>query len=219
MSQPLSTSTFLPRPRLWDLFTTWLALGIQSFGGGSSTLIMIHQACIRHGWVDDAEFVRLWALVQISPGINLVKLTILLGYRLRGWPGLLAAAAGLLLPSAAITVLMTAGFTVIQSQPLVRAAMRGVLPATIGLSLAMGVQMAQPLITQAYKEGTSRLAAHLVILAAAALLMAVNGVSPVVVLLAAGGAAVLLLAVIPVKKKPLADQAPHRAEEDAEGTP
>jgi chromate transporter len=200
MRPSLSIPSLKPRPGLWDLFTTWLVLGIQSFGGGSSTLILIHQACLKRGWVDEDEFVRLWALVQISPGINLVKLTILVGHRLRGWPGLIAAGAGLLLPSAAATVLMTAGFTVIQSQPLVRAAMRGVLPAAIGLSLAMGVQMAQPLITQAYHEGTSRLAAHLVILAAAALLMAVNGVSPVVVLLAAGGAAVLLLAVIPVKK-------------------
>jgi chromate transporter len=191
-------------------------LGIQSFGGGSSTLILIHQACVQRGWVDEAEFVRLWALVQIAPGINLVKLTLLVGHRLRGWPGLIAAGAGLLLPSAAVTVLMTAGFTVIQSQPLVRAAMRGVLPATIGLSLAMGVQMAQPLITQAYKEGTPRLAAHLVIITAAALLMAVNSVSPVVVLLAAGGAAVLLLAVIPARKKPLPAKAPPR---DRRGTP
>ena len=206
MRPSLSIPSLKPRPGLWDLFTTWLVLGIQSFGGGSSTLILIHQACLKRGWVDEDEFVRLWALVQISPGINLVKLTILVGHRLRGWPGLIAAGAGLLLPSAAATVLMTAGFTVIQSQPLVRAVMRGVLPATIGLSLAMGVQMAQPLISRAYKEGTSRLAAHLVILAAAALLMAFNGVSPVVVLLAAGGAAVLLLAVIPVKKKPPAEE-------------
>jgi chromate transporter len=202
MSQKLQTMTLKPRTGLWDLFITWLVIGIQSFGGGSSTLLLIHQACIKHGWTDEDEFVRTWALVQVSPGINLVKLTALIGYQLRGWPGLAAATAGLLLPSAVVTVLMTAGFTVIRSQPVVQAVMRGIIPATIGLSLAMGVNMAQPLLTNAYQEGPSRLGGHLVILVSAALLMAANSVSPVVVLLLGGAAGLLLLAVIPVKEKP-----------------
>ncbi len=188
------------KPGLWDLFATWFILGIQSFGGGSSTLFLIHQACIRRGWVEEEEFVRTWALVQIAPGINLVKLTALVGRKLRGWPGLLAATAGLLLPSALVTVLMTAGYAVIRSQPAVQAVMRGVMPATIGLSLAMGAQMGIPLLSKAHKEGAPRLGANLVILVGAALLMAAN-LSPVAVLLL-GGAAGLLLALIPLKDKP-----------------
>ncbi len=190
-----------PRPGLWQLFTTWLVIGLQSFGGGSSTLILIQRACVRRGWLEEGEFVRLWALVQIAPGVNLIKLTFLIGHRLRGWPGLLAAGAGLLLPSATATVLMTAGFTAISGQPLVKAAMRGILPATIGLSLAMAVQMAQPVLGQAHKEGRLRLGLHLAILAGAALLMAVNGVSPLVVLLAAGAAGGLLFTVLPARRE------------------
>ncbi len=192
-----------PRPTLWKLFSTWLVMGIQSFGGGSSTLIMIHEACQKQGWLGDDEFVRLWALVQIAPGINLIKFTLLIGRKLRGWPGMLSAASGLLLPSALVTVLMTAGFTIVQGQPLVQAAMRGVMPAAIGLSLAMGVQMAQPLVTRAYQEGPPRLAVHLLIAVAAALLMAVNGVSPLAVMLGAGATGVILLALIPPRRIPL----------------
>ena len=158
---------------------------------------------------------RTWALAQISPGINLLKLTILVGNRLRGWPGLIAGAAGLLIPSALITVLMTAGFSLVRSQPLVQAAMKGILPATIGLSLAMAYQMGQPLLARAQKEGRPRLAANLAILAASGYLMAV-GVSPVLVLLLAGAAAMLLMAVIPARLAP--DQRPIRAPEDAEGS-
>jgi chromate transporter len=203
----LSDLASKPRPGLWQLFTTWFLVGIQSFGGGSSTLILIQRACVRRGWLDEGEFVRLWALVQIAPGINLIKLTILIGHRLRGWPGLLSASAGLLLPSASATVLMTAGFTAISGQPLVKAAMRGILPAAIGLSLAMAVQMAQPVFTQARKEGRLRLGLHLAILLGAALLMAVNGVSPLVVLLAAGVVGVLLFTLFPVKPGTLANRA------------
>jgi chromate transporter len=186
-----------PRPRIWDILITWFSLGIQSFGGGTSTFYLIHEACIGRGWIEESEFVRAWALVQVSPGINLIKLTALIGYQLRGWGGLTAAMAGLLLPSAAVTVLMTAGFAALRGQPLVQSAMKGVLPATIGLSLAMAWQMAQPLLGRALREGRTRLGANLAVMAAAALLLAVAGASPVVVLLLAGGITVPLMAVLP----------------------
>ncbi len=185
-------------PSLFDIFLTWLILGVQSFGGGSSTFILIHQACLKRGWLDEEDFVRSWALAQIAPGINLVKLTVMIGYQLRGWPGLLAAELGLLLPSAAVTILMTAGFATICSLPVIEAIMKGILPATIGLSLAMGVQMAQPLFSRARLEGRVRIGAHLLILAGAALLVALTSVSPVMILLLAGTAAALFFAVIPV---------------------
>ncbi len=158
---------------------------------------MIHQVAIQRGWMTEEVFVRTWALAQISPGINLVKLTVLLGHRLRGWPGLIAANTGLLLPSSVVTVLMTAGFAVVRDQPLVKAAMRGILPATIGLGLAMAVQMAQPLFARALREGPARVGIHLAVLVSAGLLLGVGGVSPVVVMLLAGAAATLLLAVVP----------------------
>jgi chromate transporter len=189
------------RPSLWKLFITWLSIGLQSFGGGSSTLFLINQASQKQNWLSDKEFVRVWALVQVSPGINLVKLSMLIGHRLRGWSGLIVCTAGMLIPSAVVTVLMTAGFAVVRSVPVVQAAMRGVLPATIGLGMAMAVQLARPLLTDGFNEGPVRLGAHLFILAAAALLMAMGQVSPVMVLLLAGGAGILLLAVLPVRGK------------------
>jgi len=126
------------------LFLDFLLIGIQSFGGGSSTFSLIHQAAIKRGWLTEEEFVRSWALVHISPGINLVKLTVMIGYRLQGWMGILAAVSGMLLPSSIVTVLMTASFTTVRSISWVQAIMKGILPAAIGLSFAMCVQMAQP---------------------------------------------------------------------------
>jgi chromate transporter len=198
-----------PRPGLWNIFITFFVLGIQSFGGGSSTFYLIHQVCISQGWLDEEAFVRDWALAQISPGINLLKLTVLVGHQLRGWPGLAAAASGLLFPSAAATALMTAGFSAIHSAPLVQAALKGVLPATIGLSLAMGVQMGQPLLARAHREGRSRLGVHILILGGAALLMAANAFSPVLVLLLAGAVTMLALAIIPIKNNATLEKSPQ----------
>lgn len=187
------TATGGPPPRLAEILGVWFSIGLQSFGGGSITLYLIHQACVTRGWLSEAGFAKAWALVQISPGINLLKLTGVIGFQLRGWPGLLAALAGLLLPSATITVLMTAGFAAVRDLPAARAAMRGIVPATIGLSLSLAVQMAQSPLAHARRAGRLNLAAHVGMLASAALLFAIGRASPVLVLALTGLGGALLL--------------------------
>jgi chromate transporter len=131
----LEASIKSTHPNLAGIFTDWLLIGIQSFGGGSSTFILIHQVAIKRGWLTEDEFIRAWALAQIAPGINLLKLTAMIGYRLGGWPGLFAAMGGLLLPSAAVTVLMTAGFATIRTLPWIQAILKGILHTTFPGSL------------------------------------------------------------------------------------
>lgn len=200
-----------PRPGLWDLLFTFILLSLQSFGGGSSTFMLIHRTCTRRGWLDEQEFVRTWALSQVTPGINLLKLTILIGRRLRGWPGIAVCVSGLMIPTALITTLMTAGFAVIRSQPAVQAVMKGIMPATIGLSLAMAVQMGQPLFARAQREGSGRMGVSISVLASATLLMAMGFISPVLVLVLAGILTMLLLAYVPARAEP----APEKKAEGA----
>lgn len=183
-------TSFQPtRPNAVELFVSMLLVGLQSFGGGSSTLGLIHQLAVQRNWLSEDEFVRTWALVQMAPGINLIKLTILIGYRLKGWAGSLAAVTGLLLPSSAVTVLMTAGFATVRALPWIQAMIKGIVPAVIGVSLGVGIQMVDPQLRRAYREGPMRLGAHIFILASAALLMGIAKVSPLIVLLFAGVAA------------------------------
>ena len=189
----MTVTTHISPPRLWDIFLSWASVGVQSFGGGASTLYLVHRMCITRGWLSEAEFARAWALVRVAPGINLIKLTILIGHQLRGAAGILAAVAGLLLPSASITVLMTAGFTVVREWPLVRTALRGVMPATVGLSLALGVEMARPLLGHAHREGRISFLIHVGILIGATLALAVGQLSPIVVLVLSGALGAWLL--------------------------
>ncbi len=179
---------------LAQLFWVWLLVGLQSFGGGASTLFLIRRACMAHGWLTEAEFAKAWGLVQISPGINLIKLTVLLGYQVRGAAGILVALAGLLAPSAFLTVLMTAGFSAIRDLPAMQAALRGLIPATIGLSLATGLEMAYGLLGRARQEGRFSMAAHLGLIVSSALLLLAANLSPVLVLLISGGVGAWALA-------------------------
>lgn len=147
-----------PSASLPRLFQVWFKLGIQSFGGGVATLALIQRAAVDdENWVTDLEFTRYWALCQIAPGINLFALTILIGRKTGGALGILAALAGLLLPSITITILMTAAYAKIRHAPATQAALRGILPATIGLGLVATIQIVRPLAVAARKEGVDTL--------------------------------------------------------------
>ena len=189
---PAPANPARPFASLGTLALAFGLIGVQSFGGGAPTLFLIRQTCLARGWSDEAELTRMWALVQISPGINLIKYVVLIGHELRGWPGVIASVAGLLLPSGLLTVLMTAGFVAIREWPWVKAALRGIVPATIGLSVAVGLQMMLPLLAAARKEGRVSLAAHAGVVLAASLLLVLAAVSPALVLGIAGAVVVLL---------------------------
>ena len=72
-------------PPLSRLLVVWLSIGLQSFGGGASTFMLIERVVVREqGWLTEAEYVRDVALAQVSPGINILGVTILIGRRLGG---------------------------------------------------------------------------------------------------------------------------------------
>jgi len=143
-----------PRPGKCQLFRIWAAIGLQSFGGGASTTFLIQRAFIeKHKWLSMEEFSYLWNLCILTPGINLVALTVLIGKRLGGTWGIAISLAGMLLPSAAITCLLAVIFLQIENITAVQAIFRGVIPATGGIMLVVGLNFALPLIRKGYKEG------------------------------------------------------------------
>jgi chromate transporter len=138
----------------WRLLWIWTVVGAQSFGGGSATLYLIRRVAVeRYGWLTDDDFTRYWGICQIAPGINILGMVILIGWRVSGMSGALLALCGLLIPSAALTVALTAVYAGIREAPLVRAAIAGVIPATVGLGLLLGYTMVRPLLNAARREG------------------------------------------------------------------
>lgn len=138
MTEPVRGAAVRPTAR--EQLRVWVAVGSQSVGGGASTLFLMRQLLIRReGWISDSEFTQDWMLSRTSPGLTLIGLAALLGRRIDGPRGIALALIGLLVPSASITIAMAAGFIYVRDQPLVQAAIRGIAPATIGLTLAMMV--------------------------------------------------------------------------------
>lgn len=127
-----------------ELAKAWFAVGTQSVGGGTSTLLLIRRVVVeRRAWVTLRELNEAWALAQLSPGIHLVALAGMLGQRIAGAAGVLVSVGGMMVPAAAITALMTAAYGTIADHPLAHAALAGMGPATGGMTLAQGLLMAR----------------------------------------------------------------------------
>jgi chromate transporter len=148
-------------PGLRDLCIAWLRVSVQSFGGGAATLNLIRREFVtRTGWISDAEFTRDWSMCQLAPGINLIALCILIGKRTGGTLAILVAMTGLLVPSFAITLALTAAYSRFIHTAAVTSAMKGVLPAVAGIGLATGFGMAVPIVRSLWAKDRIEMAVY-----------------------------------------------------------
>lgn len=129
-------------PSLFTLFLAFSRLGVTSFGGGLSGWIMREFVHSRK-WISEKEFVSGLALSQAFPGINVVNLSIWIGYRLRGGRGALAAALGMVMPAMGVAILMAIAFAQVAHSRTAHLALAGIAAAAIGLSLEMGLRTAR----------------------------------------------------------------------------
>jgi len=79
------------------LFAAFFFVGATSIGGGL-VMHLRNSVVTRHRWMDDKKFVELLAISQPLPGLKAANLAVLIGDRLRGTPGAIAAIAGVCLP-------------------------------------------------------------------------------------------------------------------------
>lgn len=176
-----------PATSLWQLFRVWFQMGLQSFGGGMATLYMIRRAVVdQYGWLTAGEFARDWALCQAAPGINLICMTILIGRQVAGIPGALVAVFGLLLPSVAITITMTALYASFRDSTLLQSAIHGVVPATVGLGLLLSASMARPLLAASRRESNFSLVVGVILLVGSAVALLLWQLPVILVLCTAG---------------------------------
>ncbi len=181
-------------PSLAAMFLTFAKVGGLSFGGGSTTLVMMQQEVVdRRQWLTSREFLLTMGLSQMWPGVHLIAQSVLVGHRLRGLVGGLACLAGMMLPATAITILFTAFFVVLRENPLGQGMIAGVLPATAGLAFAVAYRFGR-----AEVRGQPRAAAAIIVALALGsfTLMTFLRVSSVIAVLGSGVLAILLLRLV-----------------------
>lgn len=148
------------------LARTFFVAGSQSVGGGPTTLYLMRLHLVeRFRWVTAREFLEDWALSRVSPGIHLVANAGLLGRRLDGLRGVAVATTSLVIPASVIAALITAGYALVRDQPLVRGALAGIGPVTLGLTIGMNLTLVRAVVRRGRHAGIDWLAFALAALA------------------------------------------------------
>lgn len=85
---------------IWALIWTFGLMSLFAVGGANAAIPEMHRIAVdvRH-WLTDKQFADVFAIAQLSPGPNVLIVT-LIGYAVAGFSGALASTAAMCLPTA-----------------------------------------------------------------------------------------------------------------------
>lgn len=134
----------LPASELLAMFVHFLLLSLLAVGGAITTAPDMQRYVVgERGWLSDAEFTASVALAQAAPGPNVLFVAVI-GWNVAGLSGVCACLVGSLLPSTTLA-LAASRFGDRHGQSLaVRAFTTGLAPLTLGLLLATGWVLLEP---------------------------------------------------------------------------
>ncbi|MDO5654983.1 MAG: chromate transporter [Flavobacteriaceae bacterium] len=155
---------------LFKIFWNFTKIGIFTIGGGHAVIPLIEKEIVGRKWVTKTEFYELISVTESLPGVFATNLAALVGYKINGLKGGLAAALGTIIAPFCIIILIAIFFKQFQDNIWVEKAFKAIRPAVVALIVAPVIAIAR----------ANRLTWKTVMIPAAALvLMIFFNVSPV----------------------------------------
>ena len=140
-------------------------LSAISFGGFPSVLPDVHDfVVVTNHWLTDQDFANTFAVVQATPGPNMILMMGFIGWKVGGLPTAIASSLATFAPACVIAFVVYRWWRKFRETAWQGLLRRGLTPVTIGLVIAGGYVMA-------VAGDTNWLAAALTIAAAALLLL------------------------------------------------
>jgi chromate transporter len=165
--------------RLFLLFGEMFRISLCTVGGGYAIVAVADDVFSRRAWTREGELLERLSLFQTIPGILAGHCAAYVGLRVAGVRGALAALAGVLLPSLAIFLLVSAGYATIPlTSPLLLSLFTGLRAGLAGVVGAMAIR--------AWRTGVAGRYGHAAVVAGCCALAA--GLNPALILLLAMGA-------------------------------
>jgi chromate transporter len=119
------------------LFWTFLKIGATAFGGFMALISVVQNVVVeRKKLLRHADMLDGVSLASLLPGPVAVNLVAYVGYRLRGAPGALVAAAAVILPSFLLILALSLAYFRYGQIPLVSKLFMGFVPAVAAIILA-----------------------------------------------------------------------------------
>ena len=162
---------------IWTLISTFGLMSLFAVGGAAAAVPEMHRIAVEvHHWMTEKQFSDAYAIAQLSPGPNVLIVT-LIGYAVAGIPGALAATLAMCLPTALLAYYVSR----LLSRPS-RSRWPGLIQAAL-VPLSIGLMAASALILA---QATDRTIAAVLLTAMVAVLAAVSRINPLWLLLAGG---------------------------------
>ncbi|MFP4064818.1 MAG: chromate efflux transporter [Bacteroidales bacterium] len=116
------------------IFLQFLKIGAIAFGGPAAHAgLMEHELVTRKKWITVQSLLDYIGAVNLIPGPNSTQLTMLVGYKLRGWRGMVAGGFGFIIPAAVITVILAVVYVRLGEVPAIESLFYGIKPAVIAV--------------------------------------------------------------------------------------
>lgn len=129
-----------PQVSLARIFGVFALIGLTSFGGG--IVAYLRRALVeQHRWLDEDEFMAALEISQTLPGLNSTNLSVIVGRKLRGPLGAVAAVLGMVLPGAGIVMALGFAYVKFRHDPAVAIVLSGVAAAAVGLLLQVTLKI------------------------------------------------------------------------------
>jgi len=109
-----------------QLFWSTFTLSAFTFGGGYVIVPLMRKRFVEHyKWIEEKEMLDLVAIAQSAPGVMAVNTSILVGYRMAGFPGAFFTIFGTVLPPLIIIAVISFFYAAFRESPAVSAVLRG----------------------------------------------------------------------------------------------
>ena len=131
---------------LGSLFWVFFKISLFSIGGGYNMIPLMQHEIDAYGWLPPGRFMDVLAVSEITPGPMAVNLATYAGYQVAGIPGSIVATAGVCLPGAILLLVLGTLAIRLRDHPVFRAALRGLMPALVGLLTATAIRLGMALI-------------------------------------------------------------------------
>ncbi|NMB02201.1 MAG: chromate transporter [Firmicutes bacterium] len=138
----------------WQLFTSFLKIGLFTLGGGYAMLALIQQEILNHGWMTAQEFVDVVGIAEVTPGPIAINSATFVGFRSAGIPGALVASLAVVLPSLISVAIVSRVWEKYKDSQAVKSMFSGVRPVVVGLVAAAGILLSKATLEHAGSLGS-----------------------------------------------------------------
>ncbi|HET7887444.1 MAG TPA: chromate transporter [Bradyrhizobium sp.] len=128
---------------VFALALTFATMSLFAVGGANSAIPEMHRVAVDvNHWLTDKQFTDVYAIAQLSPGPNVLIVT-LIGYSVGGLPGALVATLAMCVPTAVLALIVSRFLTRASHARWPGIVQAALVPLSIGLMGASGFILAR----------------------------------------------------------------------------